>query len=98
MPLVLFEIFRFKVGAPPEIAALLDEIRRENDVYNKHDAASTCIGADPELDEFMVTRMFVFSIKIVEFFSFSAQLCCCGIVLNNQLFLTRDLKTYTMCN
>lgn len=44
-----------KVGAPPEIAALLDEIRRENDVYNKHDAASTCVGADPELDEFMET-------------------------------------------
>lgn len=47
-------MFYFKVGAPPEIAALLDEIRRENDVYNKHDAASTHVGADPELDEFMV--------------------------------------------
>ncbi|KAL1807265.1 hypothetical protein DCAR_0833131 [Daucus carota subsp. sativus] len=44
-----------KVGAPPEIASLLDEIRRENDVYNKHDHVNSCIGADPELDEFMET-------------------------------------------
>ncbi|KAA8529602.1 hypothetical protein F0562_034298 [Nyssa sinensis] len=41
-----------KVGAPPEIACLLDEIRRENDVF-KRDVVSTCLGADPELDEFM---------------------------------------------
>ncbi|KAK2977481.1 hypothetical protein RJ640_016109 [Escallonia rubra] len=43
-----------KVGAPPEIACLLDEIRRENGV-SQRDAASTCFGADPELDEFMET-------------------------------------------
>ncbi|KAJ9169524.1 hypothetical protein P3X46_017709 [Hevea brasiliensis] len=43
-----------KVGAPPEIAYLLDEIRREND-FCKRDAVSTCWGADPELDEFMET-------------------------------------------
>lgn len=43
-----------KVGAPPEIVCLLDEIRRENDVC-KRDAVSTCSGADPELDEFMET-------------------------------------------
>ncbi|KAF2286703.1 hypothetical protein GH714_023748 [Hevea brasiliensis] len=43
-----------KVGAPPEIACLLDEIRRENDLC-KRDAISTCLGADPELDEFMET-------------------------------------------
>ncbi|KAF5726736.1 KNOTTED1-like homeobox6 [Tripterygium wilfordii] len=43
-----------KVGAPPEIAFLLDEIRRENDLC-KQDIASTCLGADPELDEFMET-------------------------------------------
>ncbi|KAK6922255.1 KNOX1 [Dillenia turbinata] len=43
-----------KVGAPPEIASLLDEIRRETD-YSKRDVVSTCLGADPELDEFMET-------------------------------------------
>ncbi|XP_052184613.1 LOW QUALITY PROTEIN: homeobox protein knotted-1-like 6 [Diospyros lotus] len=43
-----------KVGAPPEIAFLLDEIRRENDVCQQ-DSVSTCLGADPELDEFMET-------------------------------------------
>uniref|UniRef100_A0A5B7AA31 Putative homeobox protein knotted-1-like 6 n=1 Tax=Davidia involucrata TaxID=16924 RepID=A0A5B7AA31_DAVIN len=42
-----------KVGAPPEIACLLDEIRRENDHVCKRDVVSTCLGADPELDEFM---------------------------------------------
>ncbi|XP_073525612.1 uncharacterized protein [Phyllobates terribilis] len=39
-----------KVGAPPDIARLLDEIRREN---NKDDVVPSFIGADPELDEFM---------------------------------------------
>ncbi|GLT86484.1 hypothetical protein SLE2022_046230 [Rubroshorea leprosula] len=43
-----------KVGAPPEIASVLDEILRENDVY-KRDAVPTCLGVDPELDEFMET-------------------------------------------
>ncbi|KAL5759861.1 hypothetical protein ACOSP7_018370 [Xanthoceras sorbifolium] len=43
-----------KVGAPPEIAYLLDEIRRENDIL-KRDIVPTCLGADPELDEFMET-------------------------------------------
>ncbi|XP_015894690.3 homeobox protein knotted-1-like 6 [Ziziphus jujuba] len=43
-----------KVGAPPEVASLL-EIRRENDLSNKRDSISTCLGADPELDEFMET-------------------------------------------
>ncbi|KAK9277256.1 hypothetical protein L1049_006795 [Liquidambar formosana] len=43
-----------KVGAPPEVACLLDEIRRENDVCQR-DAVSNCLGADPELDEFMET-------------------------------------------
>ncbi|KAG5059248.1 hypothetical protein JHK87_000277 [Glycine soja] len=45
-----------KVGAPPEIARLLEEIRRENDLC-KSDvvSSSTCFGADPELDEFMET-------------------------------------------
>ncbi|XVE85109.1 hypothetical protein DITRI_Ditri17bG0065800 [Diplodiscus trichospermus] len=43
-----------KVGAPPEIASILDEIMRENDV-NKRGIVPTCLGADPELDEFMET-------------------------------------------
>ncbi|KAK1268251.1 Homeobox protein knotted-1-like 6 [Acorus gramineus] len=41
-----------KVGAPPEIASFLDEIRRENDV-SKRSLVSGRMGADPELDEFM---------------------------------------------
>ncbi|XP_031476444.1 homeobox protein knotted-1-like 6 isoform X2 [Nymphaea colorata] len=41
-----------KVGAPPEIASLLEEIRRENDAC-KASAVTGCVGADPELDEFM---------------------------------------------
>ncbi|KAI4314359.1 hypothetical protein L6164_027276 [Bauhinia variegata] len=43
-----------KVGAPPEIACLLDEIKGEND-FCKQNVVSTCFGADPELDEFMET-------------------------------------------
>ncbi|XP_061355016.1 homeobox protein knotted-1-like 6 [Gastrolobium bilobum] len=43
-----------KLGAPPEIACLLDEIRRENDLCTKH-VVSTCFGSDPELDDFMET-------------------------------------------
>lgn len=49
----LIFLFRGQVGAPPEIACLLEEIRRENDSH-KQNAISTCFGADPELDEFMV--------------------------------------------
>ncbi|KAK4357513.1 hypothetical protein RND71_023123 [Anisodus tanguticus] len=43
-----------KVGVPPEIANLLEEIRQQND-FRKPNATSICIGADPELDEFMET-------------------------------------------
>ncbi|XP_075097196.1 homeobox protein knotted-1-like 6 [Nicotiana tabacum] len=43
-----------KVGAPPEIATVLEEIRQQND-FRKANATSICIGADPELDEFMET-------------------------------------------
>ncbi|KAI8543717.1 hypothetical protein RHMOL_Rhmol08G0240100 [Rhododendron molle] len=43
------------VGAPPETASLLDEIRRENDQCWRSTAVTTCFGADPELDEFMET-------------------------------------------
>ncbi|CAA7388982.1 unnamed protein product [Spirodela intermedia] len=38
-----------KVGAPPEVASLLEEIRRDNYPI----AACSEVGADPELDEFM---------------------------------------------
>lgn len=44
-----------KVGAPPEIALVLDEIRRESDGSKRNNVVSSCLGADPELDEFMVT-------------------------------------------
>ncbi|KAJ8623060.1 hypothetical protein MRB53_031589 [Persea americana] len=44
-----------KVGAPPEIASLLDEIRRESDMSKRSASGSTRLGADPELDEFMDT-------------------------------------------
>ncbi|XP_076892511.1 homeobox protein knotted-1-like 6 [Bidens hawaiensis] len=44
-----------KVGAPLEIACLLDDIRQENNVRKRDATASTCLGLDPELDEFMET-------------------------------------------
>ncbi|XP_015075208.1 homeobox protein knotted-1-like 6 isoform X2 [Solanum pennellii] len=43
-----------KVGAPAGIVNLLEEIRQQND-FRKPNATSMCIGADPELDEFMET-------------------------------------------
>ncbi|KAK6920683.1 KNOX1 [Dillenia turbinata] len=42
-----------KVGAPPEIASLLDEITRKNELCRRNAVVSSCFGADPELDEFM---------------------------------------------
>ncbi|KAL8527831.1 hypothetical protein ACS0TY_005599 [Phlomoides rotata] len=39
-----------KVGAPPEMASLLDEISKEE---NHHISATTQMGIDPELDDFM---------------------------------------------
>ena len=47
----------FQVGAPPEISCLLDDIRRDNSLYRR-DSVSSCLGADPELDEFMVSLYF----------------------------------------
>ncbi|KAB1216633.1 Homeobox protein knotted-1-like 6 [Morella rubra] len=44
-----------KVGAPPEIADVLDKVRRESDFCRKTSAASARLGADPELDQFMET-------------------------------------------
>ncbi|KAK4491351.1 hypothetical protein RD792_002087 [Penstemon davidsonii] len=40
---------KLKVGAPEEMALLLEEISREN----RHISTCSEIGADPELDEFM---------------------------------------------
>ncbi|XP_030940850.1 homeobox protein knotted-1-like 6 [Quercus lobata] len=44
-----------KVGAPPEIADVLDEIQRESDLCKRTVAVSTRFGSDPELDQFMET-------------------------------------------
>ncbi|KAJ0506958.1 putative transcription factor Homeodomain-TALE-KNOX family [Helianthus annuus] len=44
-----------KLGAPPEIAGFLEEIRWGNGGCNRNAVVSSCIGADPELDEFMET-------------------------------------------
>ncbi|XP_065875436.1 homeobox protein knotted-1-like 6 [Euphorbia lathyris] len=44
-----------KVGAPPEIANLLDEIRQETDLIKRSTVVTSCLGSDPELDEFMQT-------------------------------------------
>ncbi|CAH9108341.1 unnamed protein product [Cuscuta europaea] len=44
-----------KVGAPPEIATLLDEIRRENDLLKHDGRVPACSGDDIELDIFMET-------------------------------------------
>ncbi|KAM5572005.1 homeobox protein knotted-1-like 6 [Rosa sericea] len=44
-----------KVGAPPQIAHILEEIRRESDQLSRITVGSTCMGVDPELDEFMET-------------------------------------------
>lgn len=42
------------MGAPPEIANMLEEMKQENDLYRRRGGGRTCIGVDPELDEFMV--------------------------------------------
>ncbi|KAL9226348.1 hypothetical protein vseg_002172 [Gypsophila vaccaria] len=45
-----------KVGAPPEIARILEDIGRESDMYRQEvGMMRTCVGGDPELDEFMET-------------------------------------------
>ncbi|KAJ6795643.1 homeotic protein knotted-1-like [Iris pallida] len=45
-----------KVGAPPEIAAFLDEIRRDSDAGRRSgSSAGALAGSDPELDHFMET-------------------------------------------
>ncbi|XP_076938722.1 homeobox protein knotted-1-like 6, partial [Bidens hawaiensis] len=45
-----------KLGAPPEIACFLEDLRRENSSCMRNAVVSTnCLGADPKLDEFMET-------------------------------------------
>ncbi|KAK9995737.1 hypothetical protein SO802_020423 [Lithocarpus litseifolius] len=44
-----------KVGAPPEIADVLDEIQTESDLCKRTVAVTTRFGSDPELDQFMET-------------------------------------------
>ncbi|XP_050375954.1 homeobox protein knotted-1-like 6 [Argentina anserina] len=44
-----------KVGAPPEIANILEDIRPESDQLSRRTVGSTCMGVDPDLDEFMET-------------------------------------------
>ncbi|XP_022735634.1 homeobox protein knotted-1-like 6 [Durio zibethinus] len=44
-----------KVGAPPGIAKMLDEIDGGSDVSKRSDIVPSCLGADPELDHFMET-------------------------------------------
>ncbi|XP_050225437.1 homeobox protein knotted-1-like 6 [Mercurialis annua] len=44
-----------KVGAPPQMAYILEEIRQETDLSKRPTAITSCLGADPELDEFMET-------------------------------------------
>ncbi|KAF5793578.1 putative transcription factor Homeodomain-TALE-KNOX family [Helianthus annuus] len=44
-----------KVGAPLEVAHLLDDIRHENDIHRRNATAFNCLGLDPDLDEFMET-------------------------------------------
>ncbi|XP_020596647.1 LOW QUALITY PROTEIN: homeobox protein knotted-1-like 6, partial [Phalaenopsis equestris] len=42
-----------KLGAPPDIVSLLEDIRRENAGGERGAASSLMLGSDPELDEFM---------------------------------------------
>ncbi|XP_021727071.1 homeobox protein knotted-1-like 6 isoform X2 [Chenopodium quinoa] len=60
--LLLSYIDCHKVGAPPEVASILEELKQENDIYRREvvgvgggGRSTTCIGMDPELDEFMET-------------------------------------------
>ncbi|KAJ9568154.1 hypothetical protein OSB04_004120 [Centaurea solstitialis] len=43
-----------QVGAPADISNLFDEIFRDND-FSRRSSACSCLGDDPELDEFMET-------------------------------------------
>lgn len=54
-----------KIGAPPEVANILGRSVRGRDIGERTSGVSTCLGADPELDEFMV-----FALLAVLFFSF----------------------------
>lgn len=53
---VFLSFFSVQVGAPPQIAHILEEIRRESGELSRT-VGSTCMGVDPELDEFMVISL-----------------------------------------
>lgn len=57
------------MGAPPEVASVLDEIRRESDhliCRRSSTSASTCMAtADPELDAFMVSLSLSLFVSLV---------------------------------
>lgn len=79
-----------QVGAPPEIACLLEGIRRENKEYLcKEEAAhvSMCIGLDPELDHFMVSlslaRLHARNHKNYIYIYIHTQLCSCATPFEN---------------
>lgn len=58
-----------QVGAPPEIACLLEEIQRESHLHKQNVVpSSSCFGADPELDEFMVSIYLALFLVIGNFF------------------------------
>ncbi|KAL9240965.1 hypothetical protein vseg_015128 [Gypsophila vaccaria] len=42
-----------KVGARPKMGSILEEIEREKDRHMQEVGTRTCIGANPELDQFM---------------------------------------------
>lgn len=82
--------FVVQVGAPPEIAHFLEGIRQESDLCNRH-TVTTCLGVDPELDEFMVTPSFS-KIKISLSFSLFSQCCFCFVDFTMILFLGNVLR------
>jgi hypothetical protein len=47
---------------------LLEEIRQENDQLKRDVVVSTCFGADPELDEFMVPPLILFFVLQLSLF------------------------------
>lgn len=58
-----------QVGAPPEIADVLDEIQRESELCKRTVAVSTRFGSDPELDQFMVlslSHIYGFLLQFIE--------------------------------
>ena len=54
-----------QVGAPPEVATLLEEIGRERSAAA---SAGGEVGLDPELDEFMVRRTHALARRTLDLF------------------------------